>query len=256
MVNIIDAISNLELKEMEGSLLNYAILRSVRLMDSVDASKVEEALELASYLHRHDTRANRANLPRDTYITHPYRNTLRIIRYGCEDQDVIIASILHDTVEDHYEDIVKEFLEESTEELSIQELMDKSIAWYAETFSEKVAHIVNAVSNPPLPKTLSKEEKRKLYAEHVLGEISDGDVFIVKFSDFVDNAVGLHHNLGSTGMVGHLSQKYIQLVPGFRHRLHEDTHNRQMCISDQGLDEMKRHLDLGEKRLQKMLDTI
>lgn len=253
MRTILESIDNLELKEMEGSLLSHAISNAVAKMPQVDFVKVEEAMQLASYLHRHDTRANRANLPRDTYITHPYRNTLRIIRYGCTNQDVIVASILHDTVEDHYKEIVNEFLEESIENLSIQEAMDRAIVYLSSTFGNNVGRIVNAVSNPPLPKDLSKEEKRRLYAIHVLNEISDPEVFLVKFSDFADNAVGLHHNIGSSAMVAHLSQKYIQLVSAFRARLHLETKERLMHVSDQGLLEMKRHLDIGEKRLLGLL---
>src|SRR5689334_18399095 len=69
---------------------------------------VHKAIYLASYVHQGQTRSNRGPLPRDTYITHPLRNTLRLMRYGVEDADVLVASILHDTVEDHAERIINE----------------------------------------------------------------------------------------------------------------------------------------------------
>jgi (p)ppGpp synthase/HD superfamily hydrolase len=248
-------ITNLELKEMEGSLLSFAIMESTRNSTNFNVDKVREALELAAYLHRSDTRANRANLPRDTYITHPYRNTLRILRYGCTNHDVIVASILHDTVEDHALEIVTEFLENPTPNSSLRILMDESLAYLSDTFGPEVARIVSAVSNPPLPKTLTKVEKRALYAEHVLSVIEDPYVFLVKFSDFVDNAVGLYHNTGNPDMVNHLSQKYLQLVEAFEQRLAIEKVTRTIPVTDKGLEEMRNHLKAGKERLLGLLNN-
>ena len=242
-------ITNLDLKEMEGSLLSFAIMESTKDSKNFNVDKVREALEIAAYLHRSDTRANRANLPRDTYITHPYRNTLRILRYGCSNHDVVVASILHDTVEDHALDIVTEFLENQNPSSSLRTLMDESLVYFSETFGPEVARIVSAVSNPPLPKTLTKVEKRALYAEHVLSVIEDPHVFLVKFSDFVDNAVGLYHNTGNPVMVDHLSQKYLQLVEAFEQRLESEATTRTIPVTDEGLEEMRNHLQAGKTRL-------
>lgn len=248
------SISDLDLKEMEGSLLSFAIMESAKNSDNFDIEKVREALELAAYLHRADTRANRANLPKDTYITHPYRNTLRILRYGCINHDVIVASILHDTVEDHANEIVAEFLGKSINETT-RELMDMSLVYYTDTFGKEVSRIVNAVSNPPLDKGLTKPEKRALYAEHVLSVIDDPHVFLVKFSDFVDNAVGLYHNTGSPNMVEHLSQKYLLLVEAFEERLYQENTIRTIPVTDEGLEEMRNHLTAGKERLLKLRDA-
>ena len=250
MEMIKNSIEALDLKEMDGSLLSFAIMHGVNRMPHVDGALVAKAIELAAYLHRKQTRANRGNLPRDNYITHPLRNTLRIMRYDCVNQDIIIASILHDTVEDHPKDINREF--SKTPFSTDAEARENALTYISETFGKEVARIVRAVSNPPFPSSLSKEEKRKLYAEHVLEVISDPAVFLVKFSDFVDNAVGLYHNTGSPDMVKHLSRKYIQLVFGLRHRLKYEPH--LISASEQGLLEMKRHLNIGETRLQKLIE--
>lgn len=245
-------ISNLPLKGMEGSLLAFAIMEEASDATHFNSTKIREALELAAYLHKDDTRANRANLPRDTYITHPYRNTLRILRYGCKNHDVIIASILHDTVEDHAYEIVNEFTSHSTEGLNEETLMQLSFDYIGEAFGINVARIVDGVSNAPLPSHLSKHDKRVAYAKHVLDVIADPEIFLVKFSDFVDNAVGLYHNTGRPEMVQHLSRKYLQLVEGFAKRLEEDTQNRKIPVSDQGLKEMQEHLTAGTTRLSKL----
>ena len=236
---------------MDGSLLAFSIIHKTSLIFTPQENElIQEAIEMASYLHRHDTRANRGRLPRDNYITHPLRNTLRILRYGCTDIDVIIASILHDTVEDHPKEISIELA--GKEAHSVAEARDNSFSYITAVFGAEVSRIVAAVSNPEMPAGLSKEEKRKLYAEHVISVLDDPKVFLVKFSDFVDNAVGLYHNTGSPEMVSHLSRKYIQLVNAFRYRMRSEL-GHYLPVTPNGLDEMKRHLNIGETRLQKLI---
>ena len=244
-----EQIRNLNLKEMDGSLLSFAILSSIEQIPTINTSLVFEAMELAAYLHRSQLRGDRGNLPRDTYITHPLRNTLRILRYGCTIQDVIIASILHDTVEDHPFDMAKEFAgiipENETEARAI------SLKYISEKFGQRVSEVVEAVSNPIAPKNMDKDAARAEYVQHVLSVIHDPYVLLVKFSDFVDNAVGLYHSKGLNTRIEHLAKKYIPLVPAFRTRLKHDI--ELIPVSEQGLLEMKNHLAQGEMRLQKIL---
>jgi (p)ppGpp synthase/HD superfamily hydrolase len=242
---------NLDLKKMDGSLLAFAILNNVKRIKGVDEAVILHAMEFASYIHRKDTRRNRENLPRDNYITHPYRNTLRLIRYGCTKQDVLVASILHDTAEDHPAEIVDEFSDYSSANYNDVELLRVTLEVIGGLFGKRVAEIVDGVSNVPLPPGTSKAVKREKYAEHVLLAIEDPDVFLVKFSDFVDNAVGLYHNTGAPEMVLHLTTKYLLLINGFRKRIHRAKATDEFSLSRQeGYDEIFAHLDLGEKRLK------
>lgn len=252
-------IRQLSMKDMDSSLLANTILTDVAKMKHVDYEKVSSAIEVASYLHRNDTRANRKGLPRTPYIEHPLRNTLRIMRYECTDQNVIVASILHDTVEDHPHEIAAEFAEQPVEDEA--EARETALNFISETYGDNVAHIVYKVSNPILPEGLSKEEKREKYIEHVDSVIGDGSVALVKFSDFVDNAVGLYHNLvvdennpkvNNKGMVSHLSKKYLPLIPIWRERLERERTNRTIPVTDKGLEEMFRHLEHGERELTKL----
>lgn len=245
-----DRINSLDLKHMDGSLLNFAIVNKTSEMLHVNPLKISEAIQLASYLHRDDTRSRRGNLPRDSYITHPLRNTLRIIRYGCTDEDILIASILHDTVEDHGREICEEFLNITPEDI-FQE-RELALNYIGQRYGSHVQMIVTAVSNPLPTTTLTKEEKREIYAKHVIEAIVHPDVFVVKFSDFVDNAVGLYHNSGTPGMVAHLSRKYIQLVPSFRQRLKTSPEN--IKVTEEGIESMKKHLNIGEVRLEKLIN--
>lgn len=255
MSHLQNLIHTLSLKDMEGALLTQAIQSHV--LDNFPAPevlKVNEALALAAYLHRNDTRANRANLPRDTYITHPLRNTLRLIRYGCDDIDILIASILHDTVEDHPFEIVTDVLSGLDAE-DEDEARKFSYTYYEDAFSRKVAFLVEQVSNPLLPPDMSKAEKRKYYAEHLDIILDDPGTFLVKVSDIVDNAVGLYHNTGSPGMVTHLSTKYLAVLPLFFKRLDDEMFVKQLNLPVGGIDGIRRHLLMGQERLTSLASS-
>lgn len=249
METVKNQINSLSLKDMDGSLLSLAILNAVKPLATVNTDAVNQAIQIASYLHRNQLRGNRANLPRDTYITHPLRNTLRIMRYDCAVQEVLIASILHDTVEDHPLDIAREFAGKSPK--NEHEAREYSLQYITDTFGERVSQVVEAVSNPIAPKNPNKDEARAEYANHVISVIPDPYVFIVKFSDFVDNAVGLYHSTSGPERVQHLGKKYTPLVPVFRTRLKLEPWN--IPVSETGLAKMKDHLAQGETRLRNIL---
>src|SRR5262245_15252768 len=60
-----------------------------------------EALALADELHRDDRRT------REPYLNHLLRSAIRVVHYyRVEDLDVLAATLLHDSVEDHAPEIV------------------------------------------------------------------------------------------------------------------------------------------------------
>lgn len=220
MKALYDQITALSMKQMDGALLSIAILQEAETMKIERTPDLQEAIALAAYLHRNDTRANRGNLPRDTYITHPLRNTLRIMRYyGVTDPDILIASVLHDTVEDHPDEIVQRIIGQELEGLSEEEIRMRAITFISGRFGAEVARIVLAVSNPLYQpgEQLTKEEKRHRYAHHIEEVIAnDYPVMVVKFADFYDNAGSLHHTMANKGMTEHLVKKYLPIIDIFR----------------------------------------
>jgi (p)ppGpp synthase/HD superfamily hydrolase len=208
----------LGLKEMDSSLLSRAIILGA-FDAGLSAQPFTDAISFAAYVHRKDTRAQRAGMPRVHYLEHPLRNTLRLMRYGCADPAVLIASILHDTVEDHAEEIAREFTGVTASgEQGAREL---ALAYVQTEFGLPVSKIVRGVSNPFHPAGLSKKEKHEAYCSHVTEAIADVRVALVKFSDFVDNAFSLNHTLSPTtrDMVAGLASKYAPLVIVFEDRL-------------------------------------
>jgi hypothetical protein len=226
-------IRNLPLKQMESSLLARAIYLEARDVNHTsgtfrqvfDYETLRTAMSLAGYLHRNQTRANRGDLPRTHYIEHPLRNALRLLRYGVTYEGLVVAAILHDTVEDCLDELL-EVLGLSNVPMTDSTEDKRNLAWYGlgQMFDHHAASLVLDMTNPILPSGLSKTEKRTLYVEHVTKAIEDPYVALGKLVDFIDNGAGLHHNNvpGNHEMISHLAQKYLPLVPIFQKRVAGD----------------------------------
>ncbi|MFE6967242.1 HD domain-containing protein [Agromyces sp. NPDC057679] len=214
MMNLVhDFRSQLSLKEMDPSLLADTIVHE--FPDPSAEQTLRGAIAFASYVHRNDTRAQRGPLPRDPYITHPLRVAVRLIRYGVTDLDIILAGILHDTVEDHPTEIAEKF----GPNLGV----DTAIDVVARMFGAETARLVAAVTNPPMPQGATRARKHELYREHVADTITDPKVAMVKLSDFVDNAFSLGYTVGQRPqMVLNLATKYTPLVDVFETRVFQD----------------------------------
>jgi (p)ppGpp synthase/HD superfamily hydrolase len=187
-------------------------------------------------------------MPRTHYIEHPLRNAERLLRYGVRNADLIIAAILHDTVEDGYVEMC-ELQGLSRHEASLS----KAVEYIADQFGVAVAAIVLGLTNAPAPKGSTKSEERGLYAEHVRKSITNNPlVWLGKFVDWVDNAAGLHHNVapGNEAMIQHLALKYEPLVEIFEDTMTPDIMN---LVSDQGFNQIREHLDSGSSSLKQLL---
>lgn len=123
--------------------------------------KILKAINYATLVHRTQTRKGKPDVP---YITHPMSVGLLLARAGAED-DIIVAGILHDTIEDcvPFGSITKETIEKE--------------------FGKQVAEMVNDVSeqDPSLP----WYERKKLALEHI--------PHMKKESVFVKSADVLHN---------------------------------------------------------------
>jgi (p)ppGpp synthase/HD superfamily hydrolase len=160
-----------------------------------DRAVLLDAMELAAQLHSDDRRT------REPYLNHPLRTTIRIIcYYQVDDVDVLVASLLHDTVEDHPED------------LAPSGLVPDALAALAARYGARVAELVAAVTNPAREPGRDRHEQ---YREHVAESLEANPwARVIKASDFTDNGVGV---LYSTPAKQHsAATKYAPLVPVFR----------------------------------------
>lgn len=159
------------------------------------SERLTAALELATELHRDD------RYGREPYINHLLRVAIRIAsHYEVRDTDVVIAGLLHDSMEDH------------PAELAGPGSASAALAALADRFGSRVADIVGAVTNPAPDPTRDRHEQ---YREHVTDSLERAPwARVVKLSDFTDNGVGI---LYATGPVLHkLATKYRPLTDVYR----------------------------------------
>lgn len=188
---------SLPLKELDSAGLTLVVLEeALHRFRPIDHSKIHEAVNVATFLHRKQTRAVRKNLPRTPYIEHPLRNSLRLMRWEATNPALIIAAVLHDTVEDCLNEILTKYVGMTGVYDDVE--MNRAIAleWIEEIFGREVSFIVSKMTNPLEPAgDRSLSQKHVDYAAHVKEVIIVSVyVYLCKLADFVDNATGLYHN--------------------------------------------------------------
>lgn len=207
--------------------------------------RLTDAIQVASYLHRHDVRrGGRGRLPNPPYIEHPLRVAIRLIRFGVENPDAIIAAILHDTVEDHpfefseFQGVGKARTEGSARNLALQ--------FIGKHFGYHVANVVSDVTNPILRDGMSKADKIKAYQDHVAWVVTaSGHALIVKVSDFKDNAGSLHHHYEyGDPKVTYFLDRYEPLLEIYRNALKSGRYGFDAEAALTALDEVEEQFRL------------
>lgn len=179
----------------EAGLRERFTIEIARLPES-DQRRLQRALDLAAELHANDRRQ------REPYLNHLLRVATRIIsHYEVDDPDVICAALLHDSVEDHADQLA---FGGGGQEAALDALGD--------IFGHRVAELVAAVTNPEYTPGLDEHVQ---YREHVTASLEANPwARVIKVSDFTDNGVGLIHTTGPK--LARLASKYAPLVPVLR----------------------------------------
>jgi len=174
------------------------------------------ALLLALHLHRHDTYKG---LP---YACHLLRVALRLVRdYGVSDSRLLSAAVLHDSIEDHADDLVAlaRRLAGPNSDLDPTAATMTAAAALAHLVDERVAAIVVGLTNQPAPPAADADQRRQLYADNVGAKIAGSfEVFLVKLSDFTDNAVGLQWS-DDAAKTAKVASKYLPVFDLFENQV-------------------------------------
>ena len=240
---------HLSLKEMDELLLAAEINERVKALGF--GTDMADAIILAAFCHAGQSRANRGRLPRDTYVTHPLRNTLRLMRYGVTSRSILVGEVLHDTVEDSAEVIHFLWGDDDFHAHTPEVYRDSALRYLEQHFGQGVVQVVYGMSNPLADKDVvrTKDEKRADYLTHMAVAAMDPEVAVGKASDLVDNAVGLYHNTGmSKDAIEHLSKKYIPALKFMINRIMDD--DVVALMTPAGAARCKVQLEEGLKRLQ------
>ena len=131
--------------------------------------KIQKAIYIATHQHRNQERKT-SDLP---YIVHPF-SVAWILAEQTKDEDVVVAGLLHDVLEDtvgySYSDIVRDF-------------------------GERTAKIVNEVTEI---KALPWQERKEKYIE--VFENSSQESLMVATADKIHNLASLHESFLETGL--------------------------------------------------------
>ena len=174
----------------ERGLRERLATETARLADTAGRRKIKQALQLAGRLHTLDHRQ------REPYVNHVLRVALRIIvHYEVQNADIICAALLHDSIEDHADDLSPTG-------------RPGALAMLAACFGSQVADLVAAVTNPIYTPEIDEHDQ---YRAHVADSLESHPwARVLKASDFTDYA-GLHYTNGSKATK--LARKYAPMVP-------------------------------------------
>ncbi|WP_311245353.1 MULTISPECIES: hypothetical protein [unclassified Microbacterium] len=237
------------LKDMNAAQLVFELTREAEALVYDEDRLIVNAAMIATHLHRNQTRSVRGDLPRVPYIEHPIRNALRALRFGKGSPQLIAANLLHDTLEDCLDEIVRMFVnvDELPAHVNLETIRGRRVAaflWMAGAFGQHIADIVLEVSNKVGGTRQDYWMKLATLAERAGGTVPDPvavDALIVKAMDLLDNAGSLRHQLAA-GEDPHVilrrAEKYrpaVVLVSTALRAIGE------IAISD-ALDELEGHL--------------
>lgn len=184
----------------EQGLRARLAIEAAKLGDAAAELRVMDALGLAGQLHAGDQRQG------EPHVSHLVRVALRIsCHYEVRDTDVTCAALLHDSVEDHAEDLSPAG-------------RDGAVANLAARFGVRVAVLVAALTSPVyVPDADGQEpyfedDEREQYLEHVSASLDRNPwARVIKAADFTDNSAGLIYASGLKAV--RLARTHAPLVP-------------------------------------------
>lgn len=200
----------LSLKCMDPAMLLFCLEEEVDSWAPVHKNKVMEAAKMAAFCHSHQLRDSRGPLPKDPYITHPYRNAVRALRWGVKDASLICGILLHDAPEDA--------LDKLSGLLNVEPDYPAVFTELAARFSPEMSDTVAGVTNPVWPQSLTRDQKRLAYITHVEAAVrSNPRVAVAKVSDWVDNAGSVKYLvLSPVKRQQYLAAKYLPLADSLK----------------------------------------
>lgn len=179
-----------EVFELKSKLIDSIKQRKI---SSQNFKKIKSAIKLLFDKQMHQVRPDG-----EIYAAHPLKVTINLLNtLKRNDTDLIMAAILHDIIED----------------TNIDENYIKK------HFGNKVLSIIKKLTNPKIP-TKDPVKIRIIYQKHVLKQIDNEEVFLVKLHDLETNALALK-NIKDLTIRKWLAKKYLPVVKAFSKKAFE-----------------------------------
>jgi len=146
-----------------------------------ERKRIHRALSLMIQVHQGQTRHGGA-----PYYQHILSVATQLLAdYPEASTEMVIAALLHDSVEDEPGRILQHLSQQQTREMALAAIRED--AALGARASQLVAHLTN-----PLPDPAELRPQNQVYQEHVLHLFDeDPHAFVIKLADFGDNAFKL-----------------------------------------------------------------
>lgn len=165
----------------------------LQALEPASRARIHDALHVMLYAHQ----GQDGRRPGEDYALHPLEVTLHVIEeFGAIAPEIIIAALLHDTVEDQPARLLS--LEKQPPRAG-SPLPQQALQTLDARFGPRVAELVGLLTNPDFASLLAQHHaaerattKYQLYQQHVLGIFEqDAEAFLIKMADFAQNALRL-----------------------------------------------------------------
>jgi (p)ppGpp synthase/HD superfamily hydrolase len=162
------------------------------------SSRIDEAIKLASTLHRHQVRNDMNKTP---YISHLV-SVASLVSLATDDEDSIIAGLLHDTLEDvpgyHYDDLVRaqgervaNIVYHVTEPLNPDKTANEQLPWLTRK-EEYLKRLREGGVESAIVSCADKIHNTKSFLDDVQKE---GGLFVSRFTSSVRNRLWFHQEV-------------------------------------------------------------
>ena len=187
-------------------------------------SSVDEAIKLASHLHRNQTRKDSNHTP---YISHLV-SVAMILSKATDDTDIIVAGLMHDSLEDvpHYtydklvEDCgerVAAIVQHVTEPLDANKSEDDQLPW----LERKEKYLQNLRNGGIESAMVSAADKIHNTESFIKEYKKEGEIFIARFTSSMKNRLWFHEETlaiveEKLGLDHILTKKFSSVTEEFR----------------------------------------
>jgi (p)ppGpp synthase/HD superfamily hydrolase len=165
-----------------------------------------------------------ADRPDGPYVFHTIRVATNVHRWssGTAPADVLIAGMLHDSLEDQPQALAQRGPGTAQQALEA-------------TFGTEVLRLVESLTNPTLPPGLSRAEKNEHYVGHVI-ELLERDDWssVIKAADLWTNALSLH-GVDDLAVRQRLTTKYRPVVQALERWLNGQAEDSALHLAVAGL---------------------
>lgn len=209
---------------------------------------IQASLALGLDLHKDDRRTY------EPYSNHILRVPLRLIDLGVIDRVALAASLLHDSIEDHAEELARRYANVEIldrDPHTIRRLGHEGLQLFAREYDAlELPRIVLDVSNPIL---LPGEDKNESYVGHVEDLMYEGEEPSpdLKIGDLFDN-MDVPGHLENPRKRRALDVKQKAIYPLMRHGLSRP----DSLMSDEGRERALRMVDELEDRAKRRMHNL